>query len=154
MELRASQLFETTSQGPFHSSHPPRCSISTQRTTLEVRLRLTSARRKCRLSTASSAFRITSDSSGTASTAKFLDVLVSSAISCFFHLSCHVNSSTGTINKVQLANSPTFSTTYLLCVTLMPYLGTANFVNRKRAVTICESVEQENERQKLLYKLF
>mmetsp|Transcript_15281 Transcript_15281/g.20773 ORF Transcript_15281/g.20773 Transcript_15281/m.20773 type:complete len:141 (+) Transcript_15281:276-698(+) len=32
--------------------------------------------------------------------------------------------------------------------------GTANFVNRKRAVTVVESVEQENERQKLLFKLF
>lgn len=36
----------------------------------------------------------------------------------------------------------------------MSNLGTANFVNRKRAVTVVESVEQENERQKLLYKLF
>ncbi len=36
----------------------------------------------------------------------------------------------------------------------MGSIGTSNFVNRKRAVTIVESVEQENERQKLLHKLF
>ena len=36
----------------------------------------------------------------------------------------------------------------------MGSIGTANFVNRKRAVTVVESVEQENERQKLLNKLF
>ena len=36
----------------------------------------------------------------------------------------------------------------------MSSIGTANFVNRKRAVTTVESVEQENERQKLLNKLF
>jgi len=35
-----------------------------------------------------------------------------------------------------------------------PCAGTSNFVNRKRNVTIIESVEQENERQKLLCKLF
>lgn len=32
--------------------------------------------------------------------------------------------------------------------------GTSNFVNRKRQINVIESVEQENERQKLLYKVF
>lgn len=33
-------------------------------------------------------------------------------------------------------------------------LGTANFVNRRRTVNVIETVEAENERQKLLQKLF
>jgi hypothetical protein len=32
--------------------------------------------------------------------------------------------------------------------------GTSNFVNRKRQINVVESVEQENERQKLLSKVF
>jgi hypothetical protein len=32
--------------------------------------------------------------------------------------------------------------------------GTSNFVNRKRAITVIESAELENERQKQLWKIF
>ena len=42
----------------------------------------------------------------------------------------------------------------IFCIFFFNSIGTSNFVNKKRAVTIVESVEQENERQKLLYKLF
>lgn len=33
------------------------------------------------------------------------------------------------------------------------FAGTSNFVNRKRAITVIESADNENERQKLLLKV-
>ena len=47
-----------------------------------------------------------------------------------------------------------FLQTLLSNYLILLYSGTSNFVNRKRTVNIIESVEQENERQKLLFKIF
>lgn len=42
----------------------------------------------------------------------------------------------------------------LVSLFLLTPEGTSNFVNKKRQVTVIESAEVENERQKLLNKIF
>ena len=77
--LRVRPHSATTSLALFRSNSrlPPRCSISTQPTTRVANRARISVPKKCRLLTASNAFKTTSASSGTESIAKFLVVLVS-----------------------------------------------------------------------------
>lgn len=78
MALRASLRSATTSQAPSPSNRPlSRSSTSTRPTTRVESLLLTKGHKKCRPLTDSSAFRTTLDSSGTASTARYLVDLVS-----------------------------------------------------------------------------
>ena len=76
---RVRPLSATTSLEPFLSNSLllPKCSISTQLTTRVASRARTSVPKKCRLLTASNAFKTTSASSGMESIAKFLVVLVS-----------------------------------------------------------------------------